>query len=134
MKLLTRNTDYAMRAICYAAREKGKVIAVGEFCRKLKIARPFLRAILQKLHRAGILSAAKGRNGGFLLRREAGSISLLEVLWVFQGDKGFLQCRTAGKVCRNLPVCPLRKKLKVIEKHLFDSLAAITVKSLIDKQ
>ena len=133
MNLLTRDTDYAMRAIRYIAQNKGRVIAAGELCRKLKIARPFLRTILQKLHHSGILSAVQGHNGGFTLHKEAGVITLLEVMCVFQGDQGFLHCRTAGKDCRNIPICPLRKRLKKIEKDLFAALSAITVKSLVNK-
>ena len=133
MKLLTRNTDYAMRSIRYIAQNKGRVIAVGELCQKLKIARPFLRAILQKLHHSGILNAVQGRNGGFTLRKDAGEINLLGVMGVFQGNEGFVHCRTAGKDCQNIPVCPLRKRLKKIEKGLFTELSGITVKSLLDE-
>jgi len=133
MNLLTRDTDYAMRSIRYIAQHKGRVIAVGELCRELKIARPFLRAILQKLHHSGILKAVQGRNGGFALRKNADSITLLDVMCVFQGNEGFLHCRTSGKDCHNIPVCPLRKRLKEIEKDLFTALSAITVGSLLNK-
>lgn len=132
MKLLTRNSDYAIRSLRYIAKAGGRVVAVGELCEKLKIARPFLRVILQKLHHAGILIAAKGRNGGFTLAKEAARISVLDVMSVFQGNEGFLQCRTGRKDCRNMPVCPLRGKLKKLEKDLFAGLSAITVKSLLD--
>ena len=35
MKLLTRNADYAMRAILYIAQNKGRLIAADELCRKI---------------------------------------------------------------------------------------------------
>jgi Rrf2 family nitric oxide-sensitive transcriptional repressor len=133
MKLLTRDADYAVRAICYIVQAKGRVVTVGELCEKLKIARPFLRTILQKLHHSGILNASKGRNGGFVLNRDAGAITILDIMCVFQGNEGFVQCRTAGKNCQNMPVCPLRKRLKKIEKDLFAALSGITVKSLLDE-
>jgi Rrf2 family protein len=131
MKLLTRNTDYAVRAICYLARNKERVVVVGELCKKLKIAQPFLRTILQKLHHVGILNASKGRNGGFMLNKGEGAITILDIMCVFQGSEGFVQCRTAGENCHNMPVCPLRKRLKNIERNIFVSLSRITVKSLL---
>jgi len=133
MKLLTRNTDYAVRAIRYIAQAKGRIIAVGELCKKLNIARPFLRTILQMLHHAGILNASKGRNGGFTLDKDADAITILDIMCVFQGNEGFLHCRTAGKDCRNMPICPLRKRLKKIEKYLFAELSGITIESLLNE-
>ncbi|MCX5702041.1 MAG: hypothetical protein NTW64_03570 [Candidatus Omnitrophica bacterium] len=43
MKLITRDTDYAIRALCYIAKNKNEIISVRELVTKLKIPRPFLR-------------------------------------------------------------------------------------------
>jgi len=133
MKLVTRNTDYGVRSICYIAKAKGRVVTVAELCQQLKIARPFLRVILQKLHHKAILNAAKGRKGGFTLNKKSSTISLLDIMCIFQGEEGFLHCRTLGKKCDNMPVCPLRRRLKKLETDFFAELSKITIKSLIDE-
>ena len=46
MKLITRNTDYALRAICYISK-RNNVVAVDELVKKLNVQRQFMRKILQ---------------------------------------------------------------------------------------
>ena len=55
MRLINRNTDYAVRAISYISRQEEKVISVSELVEKIKVPRPFLRKILQILNKKGIL-------------------------------------------------------------------------------
>ena len=66
MKLITRDTDYALRALCFIAKHKKEIISVDRLAEESKIPRPFLRKILQKLNRAGILKSYKGQGGGFI--------------------------------------------------------------------
>ena len=55
MKLITRNTDYAIRALCFIARKKKQVVSVKELVSKLRIPKPFLRKISQRLNKERIL-------------------------------------------------------------------------------
>ena len=59
MKLITRNTDYAIRALCYIAEQKQEVISADRLVKSLEIPRPFLRKILQTLTKAGLLNSSK---------------------------------------------------------------------------
>ena len=63
MRLITRNTDYAVRALSYISRQEEKVISVSELVKKIKVPRPFLRKILQTLNKKGILISYKGQGG-----------------------------------------------------------------------
>ena len=92
MKLLSRNTDYAVRALCYIANEKKRIVSVTELVKALKIPRPFLRKILQTLNREGILESHKGVGGGFKLARRSGSINLVELIEAFQGPFKANEC------------------------------------------
>ena len=49
MKLITREIDYAVRAIIYLAEKKYGVVSVAELVDELGITRPFLRKIMQIL-------------------------------------------------------------------------------------
>ena len=65
MKLITRDTDYAVRALCFIGQRQKRLISASELVANLKIPRPFLRKILQTLNREGILNSYKGKGGGF---------------------------------------------------------------------
>lgn len=85
MKLITRDTDYAVRALCFIAENKGKIVSVSELVKVLKIPRPFLRKLLQILHRKRILKSFKGRGGGFQLAIPAERIYLVDLIKFFRG-------------------------------------------------
>jgi Rrf2 family protein len=131
MKLITRDTDYAVRALCYLAKHKNGILPVSELVNRLKIPRPFLRKILQVLHKQGILRAYKGRGGGFLLEVPAGKIRLLEVMSIFQGPLSLNECFFKKVLCPKRKDCCLRKKIAQIQLRAFGDLKKITIGSLL---
>jgi len=66
--LIARNTDYVIRSLRYIARHSNDMVSVSELVEDLKMPGPFLKKILQKLGKEGILRLCKGKNGGFALK------------------------------------------------------------------
>jgi len=85
VKLITRDTDYALRAVIFMAKGEKGVFSVAELSKELKMPRPFLRKLLQVLRKKGILGSRKGREGGFWLALPAGKIFLMDLWRIFQG-------------------------------------------------
>ncbi|MCX5695471.1 MAG: Rrf2 family transcriptional regulator [Candidatus Omnitrophica bacterium] len=132
MKLITRNTDYALRAVCFMAKHKGKVVSVAELTRKLRVPRPFLRKILQSLNRSGILKSLRGQGGGFILAKDATQIFLMDIMRIFQGKLRLNDCLLKKLICPNKRSCPLRKKIAKIESYVLKELSAINIASLLE--
>jgi len=133
MKLITRDTDYAIRALRYIATHKENIVAAAELVEKLKIPRPFLRKLLQILNKEGLLKSIKGQGGGFRLACSARKISLVDLIEIFQGDLTLNECIFKKLICPNTKKCLLRKKIKKIEKYVIKELKSITLASLIGK-
>jgi Rrf2 family protein len=131
MKLITRDTDYALRAVCYIAKCKKKTVSVSELVKELKIPRPFLRKGLQVLNKKGILKSYKGLGGGFQLARPAHKIFLVDLMGIFQGPFKLNECRFKKIICPNISKCTLRKKINVIERFVIRELRSISVGSLL---
>jgi Rrf2 family protein len=131
MKLITRDTDYAIRALCYIARHKNRRITVPELFKALKIPRPFLRKILQVLNKEGILKSYKGQGGGFSLGMTVNRIFLVDLIEIFQGPFRLNECFFKKSVCPNLNNCPLNKKIEDIERYVISQLKAINIKYLL---
>lgn len=75
--LISRTTDYAIRAAVLLAREKGGGFMLArEIARQEKIPAYFLAKILQDLARHGVLTSSRGPGGGFRLGMPAGDITL----------------------------------------------------------
>lgn len=133
MKLLTRDTDYAVRALVFMTEHKNRIVSVPELVRALKIPKPFLRKILQILNKRGILQSHKGQGGGFLLVKPSSRIFLADLMEVFQGPLELNGCLFKKKVCPNRSTCPLRRRICNIEKNVISELGAISVASLAGK-
>ena len=131
MKLITRNTDYAIRALCYIAKRKKKIVSATDLVKTLKIPRPFLRKILQKLNKEGLLTSYKGMGGGFMLAASAAGILVTDVMKIFQGPIKINEHIFKKGICPHIRTCALKKRLNAIEKSVVLKLEAITIASLV---
>lgn len=131
MKLITRNTDYAVRALCHLARQDGRVAPVSDLAKELKVPRPFLRKILQILNKKGLLKSYKGQGGGFRLAIRPEKIFLGDLIGILQGPVQLNDCLFKKMFCADLRICLLKKKLDAIEKRIISELESIHIASLI---
>jgi Rrf2 family protein len=131
MKLITRDTDYALRSICFMAKNKNRIISVSELVKALKIPRPFLRKVLQTLNRKGILYSYKGLGGGFKLALPAKKIFLINLMKIFQGPFRLNECLFKKRICPQRYSCALKKRIDRIEKYVVSNLKAITIANLL---
>jgi Rrf2 family protein len=134
MNFISRDTDYAIRALVYmnrtAKKTKRKVFIVQEIVKKHKLPERFLRRILQKLAKKGVLRSYKGKEGGFSFLKLPSDINLTDIITVFQGKIDLTNCFLKGKVCPEVKRCLVRKKLKEIGRMVDRELKSITIASL----
>lgn len=130
MKLITRNTDYALRAICYIAKQD-KLVSVAQLVRALGIPRPFMRKILQQLNKNRILKSYKGQGGGFKLNLLPKKIFIIQIMGIFQGQVSLNGCFLKKDICPNKGKCILRKKIRLIEDSLLTQLKQINIAALV---
>ncbi|HAH30878.1 MAG TPA: Rrf2 family transcriptional regulator [Elusimicrobia bacterium] len=131
MKLINRNVDYSVRALAHVAALAPEVVPVSGMETKVGVPRPFLRKILQKLNKAGILRSSKGRGGGFVLARKPEQIYLKELINIFQGPIALNNCVFDKALCRNHKTCRLRSKIGALEEKMLAELGRITLRNLL---
>ncbi len=134
MKLIARDSDYAVRALVFMLKNKDEVISVSELVSKLKLPRPFLRKTLQALSRKGYIKSFKGSGGGFKLKGSPAKLTLYKILEAFQGSIRLNECLFKKMACPNIKKCALKRKIAAIEKDVISKLKAITLVSLIQTQ
>lgn len=133
MKLITRNTDYAVRALCYIARQKKEFVSVTELVSELAIPRSFLRKILQILSSAGLLESYKGQGGGFTLACSPEKIFLTKLIQIFQNTIHLNECIFKKKICPNRATCLLKVEIDKIEREALRRLGSISIASLTNQ-
>jgi Rrf2 family transcriptional regulator, cysteine metabolism repressor len=84
---ITQKSKYALRATLELAVRFGQgPISIGEIAKAQTIPARFLEAILAQLKRAGLVESRRGNEGGYVLARSPGLVSVGDVLRVVQGS------------------------------------------------
>jgi len=132
LKLLTKNTDYAIRALLHIARNGEGYLSSREISRKENIPLPYLRRILNRLREEEIIITKEGVGGGAKINRDPEEIRVSNLIEIFQGKLTLLDCVFRKNICINVKTCPLRRRIKKIENVVIKELEDLTIKALLD--
>lgn len=125
--MLSQRAKYALKAMICLARHNGPgPLSVTEIARSAMIPRAFLEQILSDMKRRNLLVSRRGKQGGFLLARDASKISFADIIRDIDGPLALAPCasKTAYRPCpecSDVKTCELRPAL--IEAR--DATAAI---------
>lgn len=132
MKLLTKNTDYAIRTLICVAKAK-KIIGSSEIYLADAIPLKYLRnVILPTLKVHNIIETKKGINGGVKLKLQPSQISVAKLMRIFQGEIKISDCMFRKKLCSNRANCVLRKRIGLIEQEVIDKFNHISIQTLLN--
>ena len=133
MKLITKNSDYAVRALMMLGQHQDLFISARRIADAQAIPYSYLRKILQRLIKDGLVESREGGRGGFRLKASPHHIRLTDIIQAFQGRIQLSECMFRKKVCPNRKVCALRSHILDIEKTVTEKFSRLTVGQLIKK-
>src|SRR5215510_10060344 len=106
---ITRQADYAVRAVLYLARTGNtERAATSMIAKEQNIPPSFLAKIISQLSIAGLLHTSRGARGGVTLARDPKDITLLEVVEAIDGPILLNECVQNEGVCTFESNCPIR--------------------------
>ncbi|MBZ5729362.1 MAG: Rrf2 family transcriptional regulator [Acidobacteriia bacterium] len=81
--------EYALQAIFdLASQRAGMPVRIADIARRQRIPQKFLELILAGLRQGGFVESRRGAEGGYLLARAPGAITVGEVLRAVEGQHG----------------------------------------------
>lgn len=135
--MLTQKTRYSILAMVRLAREYGKgTLMINEIAESERIPKRFLESILLELKNKGFLGSKLGKRGGYFLLKNPDSVSLLDIVRLFEGTIALLQC-TSEKFykpcehCKDEATCSIRFAFNDIRDYTYNKLSNTTLTSLI---
>lgn len=129
---LTRQTNYAVRILMYCAANDAPLSRIGDIAKAYSVSELFLFKILQPLTKSGLVHSVRGRNGGIRLGREAGKISLLDVVKVTEDNFAMAECfENDATECPLVNSCALNSALRQALGAFFDVLAGYSIDDLV---
>mgnify|MGYP001111091066 CR=1 FL=1 len=130
--MLSKQSQYVLRALSCLA-NTSEMMDIKTIAKKEKIPLHFLAILMQDLARKKIVSSKKGKNGGFYLTEKQKSISLFEVISIYDGVDKFTSCGMGFQKCSEKSPCALHYYYKRFRDQLFQMLRSKKIKDLIKK-
>lgn len=129
--MITKKTEYAIRALWELANENGHLATAEEIARRQCIPPKFLPQIISELSRAGLLLTVRGYSGGIRLGPHAREITLLDVVQAMQGRLWMFDCQQGPCDCDFGPGCDLKSiydKAQAAAEALFAKTKLVKIK------
>jgi Rrf2 family protein len=132
---LSREADYAVRAVVYVARfPNGTKISTKEISKWQLIPMQVLIKIIARLAKNGLLRTQRGIGGGIFLGRAPEEITLLEVIESIQGPIALNRCVRHPEECPLSGVCAVHDIWCEAQKQLVGLLRSVTVADIVRRQ
>ena len=119
---ITRQADYAVRAVLYLADKGEQRVATSTIAQQQRIPPSFLAKIISQLSIAGLLHTSRGARGGVTLARDPKEITLLEVVEAIDGPIQLNECVVSPGSCSFTKGCPMRPIWCDVQEDLVNRL------------
>ena len=96
---ISEAASMAIHAMVFLASESGRIVPSREIAGTLRSSEAHLSKVMQRLAKAGLVSSMRGPKGGFVLKRSAREISLLEVYEAIEGRLEETKCLLGQPIC-----------------------------------
>jgi Rrf2 family protein len=128
---ITRQADYAVRAVLYLARlgENGRA-PTSRIAQEMRIPPSFLAKIVSQLSVAGVVSTSRGARGGVSLARPPQDVTLLEVIEAIDGPITLNECIPDASECVFGSECPVHGVWCETQAALAEQLKATNFRGL----
>ena len=132
---VTAVEEYGLRCLLALARQgQGKQLSIPDIAEREGLSVPYVSKLLAILRKAGLVTAERGRSGGFTISRPLEQISVYEVLVVLGGpliDPAHCQKHT-GQLdqCIHIESCSVHDVLGGLAGYVKEFLSQTTLQDL----
>ena len=135
MKVSTRGR-YAIRVMLdLAEHDQNEYIPLTDIAKRQEISEKYLEAIVALLVKAGLLTALRGKRGGYKLTRTPNKYTLKDILEITEGVFAPVSClEDEVNTCKRASDCKTLKVWIDFQKLVNDYFAGITLESLMGEE
>jgi Rrf2 family cysteine metabolism transcriptional repressor len=132
---LSTRMRYGCRAMAeLAATYPGGAVSVKDMARNQRLSAKYLEHIVSSLRAAGLVKAARGVHGGYVLSRPPELVKLSEIFQILEGSPAPADCVVNPQVCSMRQTCPTRDTWVQIGEAVQGVLEGTTLRDLADRK
>ncbi len=106
MGIYPKICGYSIRALIYLSEQSKEYVGASELANATHIPKPILSQILYQLVKSGMLTAKRGRGGGFQTHFDPGDTSLWNVIEVMNLEEELPVCLFGMSLQDSVECCP----------------------------
>jgi Rrf2 family protein len=96
--MISLKAQYGLRAmVALTAKYNKGTMQAKEIAKSQDVPVRYLELLLSQLRRARLVEATRGKKGGYQLSKRPSSITVLDVIWAFEGSVLFMNTGKSGK-------------------------------------
>lgn len=133
MLSVSRQTDYAVRIVLHlASHQEGGRVSIANMAKDRHLPIPFVRRIVSRLVKAGIVKTVRGTGGGITLAGNVLELTLGDVVAAIEGPAYPSPCHAEPRHCILSKGCPVRDVWTNAAKLLDNHLKSVFISALVD--
>jgi Rrf2 family protein len=109
-----------------------EMVAAREVVSQLHIPDKYIRRLMTKLSKAGLIASLQGRNGGYIFLKAPSQIALIEILKAMDDTSVLQSCILGFESCSDEHPCALHNHWADYRKNLEQLFSSFSLSQLLD--
>lgn len=134
MLRISKLADYGTVVMVYLVHHQDKLCNARDIATHTYLAIPTVSKLLKKLTSAGLLFSVRGASGGYKLQRSAAEISVSDILFALDEQRGIIECHLKSSDCSLGGVCRIQTNWRIISQAVESALSSVSLAALAQPQ
>jgi Rrf2 family nitric oxide-sensitive transcriptional repressor len=122
----------ALHGLWALARAEGRrFLLLTEIAQAQNVSESYLSKVFQRLTRAQLVHAVRGKRGGYTLARSPAAITVGDVVRAMEADQPMYQCLAQNRCCTAVENCLLLHLFAEAQRQMYAVLDGVTLADLM---
>lgn len=130
MLRISKLADYGTVVMVYLAKASFSLNNARDIAKHTHLSVPTVSKLLKRLVAAGLLTSVRGAAGGYRLQRSAAEISVADIIYALEAQRGLTECSLQPNECALQGVCHVQSHWRAISQLIETALAQVSLEVL----
>jgi FeS assembly SUF system regulator len=130
MLRISKLADYGTIVMVFLVNHQKKLCNARDIAQKTHLTVPTVSKILKKLTASGLLMSVRGASGGYRLQKSPEQISVADILFALDEQRGIIECHMKSSDCSLGKVCGLQTNWRIISQAVESALSSVSLSTL----
>lgn len=130
MLRISKLADYGTVIMVYLARHAPELCNARDIALHTHLTVPTVSKILKRLTSARLLTSLRGVTGGYRLRKVPAEISITQIIYALEEQRGLTECSLQPNACSLQKVCHVQANWQIISQAIETALNGVSLEML----